>query len=182
MSRLAGAGPDADPVLSGLYFLADAAQDEVIYPRLRGFAVAEDVVPLYQGEAGVELAAVAPYLVSFGTGAQVFDWLWDTAWYRPWGVLIRSAAPIEDLRAHFRRLTRVQTEDGRVLLFRFYDPRVLSAFLPTCAAAEAAEMFGPVEAFGVTIAEAGPGPRLIDWFTRGPTAVVCERAVLGEVA
>jgi len=48
----------------------------------------------------------------------------------------------------------VQTEDGRELYFRFYDPRVLRIFLPTCNAEEAATFFGPVRQFLVEAQDA----------------------------
>jgi hypothetical protein len=41
----------------------------------------------------------------------------------------------------------VRTDAGQRLLFRFYDPRVLGPFLPTCDAAQLREMFGPVTAY-----------------------------------
>jgi hypothetical protein len=41
----------------------------------------------------------------------------------------------------------VRTDAGERLLFRFYDPRVLGEFLPTCEAAQLREMFGPVQRF-----------------------------------
>jgi hypothetical protein len=43
-----------------------------------------------------------------------------------------------------RTLLRVRDEAGRTLLFRFYDPRVLRAYLPTCTATEWQSVFGPV--------------------------------------
>ena len=58
-----------------------------------------------------------------------------------------SAAPFEEIRRHLRRFLRVKDERGRRLLFRYYDPIVLAAFLPTCTAAELAEVFGPIDAF-----------------------------------
>jgi hypothetical protein len=38
-------------------------------------------------------------------------------------------------------------EDGRELYFRFYDPRVLRVFLPTCTLQQTAEFFGPVSSY-----------------------------------
>jgi hypothetical protein len=38
----------------------------------------------------------------------------------------------------------VKDEAGRRLVFRFYDPRVLRVYLPTCRPAETDEFFGPV--------------------------------------
>lgn len=131
----------------GLHALIDAAQDASIYPRLRRAGADAAVVPLYEGNAAIEMACVAPYLVGLGTGGPLFDWLFTSGFGRHWGVFVWSQVGIEALRAHFRTLTRVRTQDRRTLLFRFYDPRVLAAFLPTCDAAQVQEMFGPVEAF-----------------------------------
>ena len=48
----------------------------------------------------------------------------------------------------------MKAEDGRELYFRFYDPRVLRIFLPTCNAAETATFFGPVGQFLVEAQDA----------------------------
>ncbi len=133
----AGRGPD-------LYALLDAARDPAIYRKLRDLAANEEIACLYQGEAAEELAAVGPYLVRLGPRKDVFDWLWDKGWGRSWGIFLWSAAGFAEVRAHFRKLTKVKTEDGQMLLFRFYDPRVLPIFLPTCTPAQIEEMFGPV--------------------------------------
>ena len=36
---------------------------------------------------------------------------------------------------------------GKPLLFRYYDPRVLRVYLPTCNAEELKTLFGPVQAY-----------------------------------
>jgi hypothetical protein len=127
-----------------LYAILDTARDERIYPRLRRFAATEQVVGLYQGRAATEMAAVAPYLVCLGSTDRVFDWLWEEGWGESWGIFLWSLVSLEALRAHFRRLTMVRTEDGSRLLFRFYDPRVLRQFLPHCDTHQLREVFGPV--------------------------------------
>jgi hypothetical protein len=93
------------------------------------------------------LAAVAPYLVGLGTTDRVFDWLWEQGWGESWGIFLWSLVSPDTLRAHFRRLTMVRSDAGERLLFRFYDPRVLRTFLPTCDAAQSEEIFGPVQRF-----------------------------------
>jgi hypothetical protein len=130
-----------------LYAILDAARDERIYPGLKRLARTEQILGLYQGRAAGELAAVAPYLVGLGTTDRVFDWLWEQGWGESWGIFLWSLVSPDTLRAHFRRLTMVQSDAGARLLFRFYDPRVLGAFLPTCDAAQLREMFGPVQRF-----------------------------------
>jgi len=49
--------------------------------------------------------------------------------------------------SHLRRFLTVRTEKGKKLLFRFYDPRVLRLYLPTCTSTELNTFFGPVERF-----------------------------------
>lgn len=52
------------------------------------------------------------------------------------------------LRKHFRRFTRVQFEDdGRIVIFRFFDPGVLRTFLSSCTSAELETFFGPIRFF-----------------------------------
>ncbi len=49
---------------------------------------------------------------------------------------------------------------GRILVFRFYDPRVLRAYLPTCTAEEIAQFFGPISHFA---AESADGRQVITY-------------------
>jgi hypothetical protein len=135
-----------------VWAVLDAARDERIYPTLCEFAKTREVMPLYSGRSATELAAVAPYLVCLGNDDVVFDWIWREGWTQHWGIFLWSSALPQRLREHFRRLTMVRTEDGETLLFRFYDPRVLSAFLPTCDEGQRRQVFGVVERFW-----AGPG-------------------------
>ena len=55
-----------------------------------------------------------------------------------------TRAELRALRGHFRDLLQVQDEQGRNLWFRFYDPRVLRVYLPTCNVEEKRMMFGPI--------------------------------------
>src|SRR5436305_10083170 len=62
-------------------------------------------------------------------------------------MLVETNETHDDLKKHFRKFLLVKTEDGKELYFRFYDPRVLRIFLPTCDVAQLKEFFGPVEKF-----------------------------------
>ncbi|MEN8446404.1 MAG: DUF4123 domain-containing protein, partial [Cyanobacteria bacterium J06555_13] len=64
-----------------------------------------------------------------------------------WGIFLESFDTLEELQTHLRDLLLVKDETGRSLHFRFYDPRVLRTYLPTCNAAELATFFGPVARF-----------------------------------
>jgi hypothetical protein len=62
---------------------------------------------------------------------------------------------METLRRHLKGLLMVKDYKGRRLLFRYYDPRVLRVYLPTCWPAELEAVFGPVKAYLLEGAEEG---------------------------
>ena len=67
-------------------------------------------------------------------------------WGQSWGVFLRVKDP-SNLRSHLRGFLRVKDESGRILLFRYYDPRVLRVYLPTCRPPELRTIFGPVSSY-----------------------------------
>ncbi|PWC34733.1 hypothetical protein TSO352_27305 [Azospirillum sp. TSO35-2] len=138
-----------------LYMIVDAARDPGLYPGLLAHEDGADMRSLYQGDTAGELAEVAPYLVRLERGSAVTDWLLGDGWGRGWGILVLADRDIDAVRRHFRKLTIVNGEAGETYLFRFYDPVVLAAFLPTCDAAQCAALFGPGFRFMMEDAAAG---------------------------
>jgi hypothetical protein len=130
---------------SALYAVLDAARDDLVLPWIRTSGA--DAVCLYDGWQANELSDVAPYLVSVPRGSEHLRALLAESWGRCWGVYLSSNAEVRELRRHLRRFLRVRVEGRGRMLFRFYDPRVLRAFLPTCTVEEANAFFGPVDAF-----------------------------------
>lgn len=102
---------------------------------------------LYKGRSEEDLAAVAPYLFSYKQGDQFGSWLAENGWGNSWGVFISSRSSFDNLHKHFRKFLLVKTEDGQELYFRFYDPRVLRIFLPTCDPQQLKELFGPIDSY-----------------------------------
>ncbi len=90
---------------------------------------------------------MAPYLVCLGTDLRLFDWIWREGWGKAWGVFVWTPVIFDAVRDHFRRLTTVRLEGGDVVLFRFYDPRVMETFLPTCDGRQLSQIFGPVQSY-----------------------------------
>lgn len=115
---------------------------------------------LYRGEIEPAVAAVAPYLVRMEAGTEFADWVTSEGWGKHWGIFAIVEADLRDMRQHFRRFITVHDESGKPLLFRYYDPRVLRVYLPTCNPAELAEIFGPVACY---VAE-GEEPDTALWF------------------
>ena len=125
--------------------LLDAARVEGLLAILRSLGV--EPRPLYTGPSAGQLAAVAPYLVPCSAGSPFNQWFFQTGWGRGLGVAVVSPASMEELYSHFRQFLLVLDEAGKRLYFRFYDPRVLRIFLPTCDADQLRSFFGPVSAF-----------------------------------
>jgi len=128
-----------------VFALLDAARDEQIYPAL--LKADCEWLCLYRGDAAVTMAEVAPYLVELQPYARFTWWLLEKGWGNSWGMFLHAAVKLDRLQAHFRRLVMAQLPDGKMVYFRFYDPRVLRAYLPTCTPKELEAMFGPVERF-----------------------------------
>jgi hypothetical protein len=136
--------PADAPSGSSVWAILDAARDERIYPELRLSRL--EFIALYAGKLPESLRRAAPYLVELAPGYSFTKPLLEMGWGRSWGVFLR----IEDarnLRHHLRGFLRVQDESGRRLVFRFYDPRVLRVYLPTCLPQELATVFGPISRF-----------------------------------
>jgi hypothetical protein len=102
---------------------------------------------LYRGYKEAYLSSVAPYIFPFPTNSEFCSWYFQSGWGNSWGVLVYSNKELASLVKHFRQFLMVQTEEKEELYFRFYDPRVLRIFLPTCDQQQLKEFFGPVDYF-----------------------------------
>jgi Domain of unknown function (DUF4123) len=102
---------------------------------------------LYRGELEPDMAEVAPYLINLEPDSEFTDWLVEEGWGRHWGIFALSRADLRTMRQHFRKFLMVYDPDGKPMLFRYYDPRVLRLYLPTCTSEELTTIFGPVKWF-----------------------------------
>ena len=102
---------------------------------------------LFRGTLEPDMKQVAPYLVKLESGSEFAEWVLGTGWGNHWGTFVTSRQGFRALRNHLRALTLIHRRDGTPLYFRYYDPRVLRIFLPTCSPAQLKQMFGPVDAF-----------------------------------
>ncbi|MCC6535890.1 MAG: DUF4123 domain-containing protein [Burkholderiales bacterium] len=102
---------------------------------------------LMHGELAPDMAEVAPYLVSVQRDGAFTDWLLTQGWGNHWGIFAVARTDIRPLWFHLRTLNVVYGPEGKPMLFRYYDPRVLRVFLPTCSPQQVKEMFGPVASF-----------------------------------
>lgn len=127
-----------------LYAVVDGAQnlDLAFAAKRAGY----DPISLFVGERAAQLGQVAPYFFPVPRGAPYFE-EWTAALGSHAGVLVDSPADPRVLFTHLRSVFVVQDETGQEYFFRYYDPRVLRKYLPTCTEAELVEFFGPARAW-----------------------------------
>ena len=102
---------------------------------------------LYSGPLTPDMEIAAPYLVQLDHGYRDTHQLVRRAWGNSWGVFLRSDTSLKRLRRHLREFLVVRDTKGQRLVFRYYDPRVLRVYLPTCVTSELRTVFGPIECF-----------------------------------
>lgn len=141
------------------YILFDAARAE--QNLYKAMELNPDNKSLYKGWAEDDLSGVAPYLFSVKPGSEFANWYMAEGAGQSWGVPLFANAAFDDVYKHFRQFLMIKTEEGQQLYFRFYDPRVLRIFLPTCDEQQIKDFFGPVRHY---FAEAEqPGVLLQFW-------------------
>ncbi len=135
-----------------LYIIVDGAQDERIYPTL---AASENLTrSLYRMNVDEALKAAGPWLLQLHKGDWLSSWCINEGLEKNWFVIFASKGKtFPHLLHHFRRFAIVQDEQGKHLYFRYYDPRVLAAYLPTCNDSERLFVFGHIPCFWVKDAE-----------------------------
>lgn len=120
----------ADPALQ-TFALLDAAR----IPGLVEILAASDLGHrcLFVGDALDELGDVAPWLVELKPDHKFTQNLF-TADDAPWaywdaepGIFLRAPGPLDAVRRHLRKSTRVPTESGDIQFFRFWEPAMARA-------------------------------------------------------
>jgi hypothetical protein len=104
-------------------------------------------VCLYAGDLQPDMEEVAPYLVKLEREAPFMEWVLDQGWGNHWGIFAETGEDLIALRKHFRKFLTVHDENGKPMIFRYYDPRVLRVYLPTCNDDELKMLFGPVQSY-----------------------------------
>jgi uncharacterized protein DUF4123/type III secretion system (T3SS) inner membrane Yop/YscD-like protein len=161
-----------DPA-SRVYALVDGAQAHEL--ALMGRLMGHQLYTLFSGTLARMSAHVGPLLVQFDEPSGFLQ-KWTEQIGRNSGVLFETGADLESLYDHLRHVFIAIDEDRNEYFFRFYDPRVFRAFLPTCREEELREFFGPISAW---IVEADGAPEYAA-YTLGPSGV--ERHVIAGTA
>jgi|JI10StandDraft_1071094.scaffolds.fasta_scaffold1020347_2 hypothetical protein len=127
-----------------VWALLDGARDDRVFSLVRDSGL--NYAPLYSGNLPIEIRRVAPYLVELDPEDPYTGRILELAWGNAWGIFMRVGANAR-LRHHLKGFLRVRDEQGRFMLFRYYDPRVLRQYLPTCRYDELKTVFGPIRQF-----------------------------------
>ena len=141
------------------YVILDGAQNQTLLGALHA-AGAPPWRCLFTGQLEPDMAVVAPYLVELEPSSAFTRRLLAEGWGQNWGVFLTSRLALPALWRHVRQQVHVYGPNLESLYFRFYDPRVMRNYLPTCAAPQLAEFCGPVDFY---IAEAEEPARAHAW-------------------
>lgn len=164
----------ADRAIEGLYAVVDAAVD---CPGLH-HALRQSQLPyelLLDGEIEQPLREAAPCCVHLGANPVAGFELFEKIWARNAAMFISGGvgATLWSIRKQLRKNLRVALPSGKRVMFRYYDPRVLRAFLPTCSESQISHLMGDGEFLDI-FCESEDGDALIRWrtqYTRGMGAV-----------
>lgn len=140
-----------------MWAIVDCARDDRIYGELRSSRL--DYRCLYSGRIPSVLEAASPHLIELAPSYSFTRRLIELSWGNSWGVFLRIN-DASNLRHHLRTLLRVQDQSGEIMVFRYYDPRVMRVYLPTCLQDELRTVYGPV---GKYLMESDDGRSLIDF-------------------
>ena len=121
----------------------DCARDPQVWSSLYASSLQREC--LYAGALHPALERVAPYLVQLELDDRHTIKMLNRGWGQSWGIFLKSGTSAESLRKHLRKFLRVRGPGGKTLVFRYYDPRVMRIFLPTCSGPQLDELFGPID-------------------------------------
>jgi hypothetical protein len=142
-----------------VYVVLDGASVPELPQRLARWKI--ESVCLFRGELKPDVAQTAPYLATFQPDTPFAEWVLSEGWGKHWGIFVMSHANFRALRQHFRSFLMVYTPEGNPVYFRYYDPRVLRVYLPTCNAKELRTVFGLVLRY--IVEDADPATLLKFW-------------------
>jgi hypothetical protein len=126
--------------------IVDAARDRRIYGLILEYFYSQHSC-LFAGTLAPNLQVVAPYLIQLEYDDPKTRRFIMQAWGNSWGVFLRSGTRQQALRRHLRTILVARDESNKRFMFRYYDPRILRVYLPTCTGEELRTVFGPIDSF-----------------------------------
>lgn len=127
-----------------LFGLFDAAREPSIIGRFNRYNK-DEFQCLYDGDKGDDVSAFGPWLVHLPKESPLLEEFLRDGWGKSWGIYILTNRPFAEVRRHFRKFLMAKLPDGREVFFRFYDPRVLRTYLPSCNQTERTEFMASLD-------------------------------------
>ncbi|WP_166802242.1 DUF4123 domain-containing protein [Microvirga pakistanensis] len=155
------------PQSTSFYAIVDGARDPSLHGHLR--TLGRPCACLFAGPLEPQIERAAPYLVLLEP-EDAFTKRWATEGRgQSWGIMFRAQADFGTMWRHLRKRLEVALPDGRRVLFRFYDPRVLRDYLPGCSSEELDFWFQYATTYWI---EAEDGADLLVFQRQGDTVVI----------
>ncbi|MBP7167192.1 MAG: DUF4123 domain-containing protein [Bacteroidia bacterium] len=103
--------------------------------------------PLLNTKDELYVQKLSAFLFTFQSTGDFANLIVNEGWGQSWGIYVSSNKSLNVVQQHLSRNMYASTDTGEIMYFRFYDPRVLRIFLPTCDLNQLFEFFGPVQKF-----------------------------------
>ncbi len=136
-----------------VWAIVDAAQDQQVYWTLTNSFLPHSC--LFAGTLPQALEMAAPYLVQLDPEDKFTTYLAENL-NRNLCIFLYSDVSLRELRHHLRKFLTVKDPSGKKMMFRYYDPRIMRVYLPTCSHTELQTVFGPIRTIW-TVAEGKKG-------------------------
>jgi hypothetical protein len=130
-------------MVKGNYIIIDQASTQDISYELEKVFTKGEV--LLQGKYKKMFFDVAPLFCALN--AETINYAEHHLWGMSAALFVMSSKDEFQLIKTLSANTEIVTDDDEVMFFRYYDPRVLRIFLPTCSKEQLKEFFGAVEYF-----------------------------------
>ncbi len=134
--------PLADGSKPNVFMVLDGARDKRIEPLINNSNIEHSC--LYAGKLSYALKRAAPHIVKLTEYSNFTAEILALGWGESWGVFFITSekTSMASMRNSCRKISKIQAPDGRILVFRYQDPRVLGRFLPLCDSQQLVQVFG----------------------------------------
>lgn len=153
----------AEKKMSKLYAIVDSARNDLVFKYFLTDNI--NFKSLFDGKMDIKLFGVSGFLVEYKENSMLFNWLTTEAWGDSCSIFFISKITFADALKHLQKLNRVYLEGNDIVYFRYYDPRVLRTYLPTCNKKEIKSFFGEIESIFIE----GEKPDVLIEFQRHST-------------
>ena len=155
-----------------VWAIVDGAQDPQVYWTLSNSFLQHSC--LFAGTLPQALEMAAPYLVQLDPEDRFTSFLTDNL-NRNLCIFLQFDGSLRELRHHLRKFLSVRDTSGRKMLFRYYDPRVMRVYLPTCTHTELQTVFGRIKTIW-TVADDGRNMMQFEIRNKELRATLCKVA------